>query len=155
MSKDEEKKESGEIIIEEITAISPTNQAIYEAGKSLLIDSVSTGREFCKFMISNCMSAIPIYLALVKFVLPEKYSLSFNEGIIALIPALLFLVSGIIFVIGYFPQQGKASLDIPAEIERERSNTVRRRQNRSVVGFVIFCFAVVAALGISVNFLQQ
>jgi len=144
-----------EITIGEVTTISPTSQAIYDAGKALLIDSVSTGREFCKFMIGTCMSAIPIYLAIVKFVLPEKYNLSYNEGIVALVPALLFLASGIIFVIGYFPKEWSASLDIPAEIERERSKTVQRRQNLSKIGFIIFCLGVTAALWISINFLKQ
>jgi hypothetical protein len=133
----------------EVGPVTPTNQAIYEAGKSMLIESVRTGREFCKFMIGTSMGAIPIYLALLKFVLPEKYVPTVGVGILALVPAVLFLVAGVIFLVGYFPQQGIASLDIPAEIERERSKTVRRRQRIGITGFTVFCVAIVAGLVIT------
>jgi len=129
-----------------VRPLTPTNKAIYEAGKSMLIESVSTGREFCKFMIGTAMSAIPIYLGLLKFVLPEKYVPTLKVGLLALIPAILFLLSGIIFMLGYFPEEGRASLDLPDEIERERSSTVRRRQRISVIGFTVFCVAIMLGL---------
>ena len=139
----------------EVGPVTPTNKAIYEAGKSMLIESVSTGREFCKFMIGTSMGAIPIYLALLKFILPEKYVPTVGVGILSLIPAVLFLVAGIIFLIGYFPQQGIASLDIPAEIERERRTTVKRRQRIGVTGFTVFCVAIVAGLLITGSMLRM
>ena len=139
----------------EVGPVTPTNQALYEAGKAMLIESVSTGREFCKFMIGTSMSAIPIYLALLKFVLPEKYVPTVSVGILALVPAVLFLVAGIIFMVGYFPQQGVASLDIPAEIERERHTTVKRRQRIGITGFTVFCVAVVAGLLITGSMLRM
>ena len=40
--------------------ITPHNDALYEAGKKLLVDSIETGREFCKLMITTWLSAIPI-----------------------------------------------------------------------------------------------
>jgi len=134
------------IVAEDVQAVTPTNQAIYEAGKSMLIESISTGREFCKFMIGTSMSAIPIYLALLKFMLPEKYVPTIQVGLLALIPAVLFLSAGVVFLIGYFPQKGIASLDIPAEIEEERRKSVQRRYRLSVGGFSIFCIAVLAGL---------
>lgn len=139
----------------EVSAVTPTNQAIYEAGKSMLIESVGIGREFCKFMIGTSMGAIPIYLALLKFVLPEEYVPTVRVGILSLVPAVLFLVAGIIFLIGYFPQQGVASLDIPAEIESERRTTVRRRQRIGITGFTVFCISVVAALLITGSMLRM
>lgn len=48
---DEEAKTSSEsnrpIKATKAVPLTPTNQAIYEAGKAMLIESVSTGREFC------------------------------------------------------------------------------------------------------------
>lgn len=143
-----------EISSDEVSLVTPTNQAIYEAGKAMLIESISVGREFCKFMIGTSMSAIPIYLALLKFVLPEKYVPTWEVGIVALIPAVLFLLSGVVFLIGYFPQQGIASLDIPKEIEKERQTTVKRRQKLSVAGFGVFCAAILAGLLITGHMLQ-
>ncbi len=147
---DEEAKTTGEskrpIKATKATPLTPTNQAIYEAGKTMLIESVSTGREFCKFMIGTSMSAIPIYLALLKFVLPDKYVPTLSIGILALLPAVVFLIAGVIFMFGYFPQPGTASLDRPAEIEEERRLTLKRRHRLSGIGFSVFCVGVVAGL---------
>ena len=55
------------IEVSNVVQTTPHNDAIYEAGKTLLIDSITTGREFCKFMITMSTSAIPIYLGLLKF----------------------------------------------------------------------------------------
>lgn len=141
-----EDKPSSAITVAEVTLVTPTNQAIYEAGKSMLIESVSTGREFCKFMIGTSTSAIPVYLALIKFILPEKYVPSLKVGIVALTPSVIFLLAAIIFLVGYFPQQGIASLDIPEEIEKERRKSVQRRHRLSIAGFSVFCIAVLTGL---------
>lgn len=143
--KTESEPEPG-IVAEDVTLVTPTNKAIYEAGKSMLIESISTGREFCKFMIGTSMSAIPIYLALLKFILPDKYIPTLYVGLLALIPPILFLAAGVVFLIGYFPQMGNASLDIPEEIEEERKKSVQRRYQLSMAGFSIFCIAVLAGL---------
>jgi len=141
-----ENEKNSIIWAENVTDVTPTNQAIYEAGKSTLIESISVGREFCKFMIGTSMSAMPIYLALLKFILPEKYVPSLQVGLLALIPPVLFLMAGVVFLIGYFPQIGTASLDIPEEIENERKTSVRRRYRLSIGGFTVFSVAVLTAL---------
>lgn len=136
--------------------ISPHNKALYEAGKNLLVESIGVGREFCKFMTTTTLSAIPIYLALLKLVLPKDYVLQSHDEFVFLAPPVMFLASSVVFVLGYFPQRGRLSLDLPAEIERERSKTIVRRQRFAVIGFVIFVagvlygtWQVVQALGAS------
>jgi hypothetical protein len=141
-----ENKTDSIIWAENVIDDTPTNKAIYEAGKSMLIESISVGREFCKFMIGTSMGAIPIYLALLKFILPEKYVPSLQVGLLALIPPVLFLSAGVVFLIGYFPQIGTASLDIPKEIEDERKTSVQRRYRLSIGGFTVFSIAVLTAL---------
>jgi hypothetical protein len=141
--------------VENATDISPHNKALYEAGKTILIESINTGREFCKFMTTTTIGAIPTYLALLKLVLPKDYVLKSYEEITYFIPVVLLLISTIIFIIGYFPQKGQMSLDLPTEIEKERSITIRRRQQYAVVGFVVFCGAVVFATWICINALTS
>ena len=53
-----------------VSDVTPHNRALYEAGKSLLIDSVKTGMDFCKFMIGVATGAMPTYLALLKLAIP-------------------------------------------------------------------------------------
>lgn len=129
-----------------VSAVSPHNRALYEAGKALLIESITTGRQFCKFMISVSTGAIPIYLGLLKFVLPEHYTFSLGRGILVVGPAILFLIASVVFTVGYFPQVSRFSLDIPAEIERERKKTIQRRTKLTRLGFIIFLVATSGAI---------
>ena len=121
--------------VEQVQDITPHNKALYEAGKKLLVDSVDVGREFCKFMTTTTLGAIPTYIALLKLVLPKDYSLQSFDEVRFLAPPLIFLVAAILFVLGYFPQKGAMSLDLPGEIERERSATIRRRHRFAVSAF--------------------
>ena len=132
--------------VEDVIVLTPHNKALYEAGKTMLVESITVSREFCKFMITIATSAIPIHLGLLKFVLPEHYILTLSQGIFASIPAGLFLLSTIIFTIGYYPQTGKLSLDIIAEIESERTKTLTTRKNRTLFGFVTFCIATISMI---------
>ena len=125
--------------------VSPHNKALYEAGKNLLVESIGVGREFCKFMTTTTLSAIPIYLALLKLVLPRDYVLQAHSEVVFLVPPVVFLASSVVFILGYFPQSGRLSLDLPVEIERERSKTIVRRQRYALGGFVIFAIGVLYA----------
>ena len=67
--------EKTKLELDSVGPLSPHNEALYEAGKEMLISSISTAREFCKFMITVLTGAIPLYLGLLKFVLPENIRL--------------------------------------------------------------------------------
>ena len=136
-------------VVQDIKALSPHDRALYEAGKQLLVESVATGREFCKFMVGASVSAIPVYLALLKLVAPEDYRPEPWQAGFALFPAALFLGAAILFAIGFFPQRGNLSLDLPDEIERERAATIRHRQLWALVGFIAYAIATASAVGVA------
>ena len=142
-------------VLESVEDISPHNKALYEAGKKLLVDSVDVGREFCKFMTTTALGAIPTYIALLKLVLPADYSLQGHDEVSFLVAPFLFLVSAVLFVLGYFPQKGALSLDLPAEIERERSTTMRRRHRFASIAFIVFSFGTTYGCWILVGRLNQ
>ncbi len=144
-------KENTKIQLEQVQDITPHNKALYEAGKKLLVDSVDVGREFCKFMTTTTLGAIPTYLALLKLVLPKDYSLHSYDEVLFLAPPIIFLISAVLFVLGYFPQKGRLSLDLPAEIERERSVTIRRRHRYAVFAFSVLCVGIVLGAWILVS----
>lgn len=137
--------------LEEVSDITPHNKALYEAGKKLLVESVDVGREFCKFMTTTAIGAIPVYIALLKLILPKDYSLQSSEELVFLTPPILFLLAAVVFVIGYFPQKGSLSLDLPSEIERERSRTIRRRHGYSLFAFSFFCIGILLSSWILIN----
>jgi hypothetical protein len=88
--------------VKSVTAVTPHNKALYEAGKKLLGDSLDAGREFCKSMITTSLGAIPVYLALISLALPKEYRPTASEGHVFLIPSALFLAAAIVFTLGFF-----------------------------------------------------
>lgn len=131
-----------------VTDVTPHNRALYEAGKSLLIDSVKTGRDFCQFMIGVATGAIPTYLALLKLALPGAARVSRTTILMALVPPALFLSAAVLFVIGFFPRTSRFSLDIVEEIDSERNKTITRRRLFAILGFVAFCVGIACGIGI-------
>src|SRR5438105_2716297 len=85
----------GSVVADQAIAITPHNAALYEAGKKLLLDSVSIGQDFCKLMIGLANGAIPIYAGLLTLILPKGFAFGSFEGFVLVIPAFLFLLAGI------------------------------------------------------------
>ena len=130
----------------EATAVSPHSRAVYEAGKAMLVDSISTGREFCQSMIKASTGAIPTYLGILAFILPKDYSLGIAAGVAVALPAIAFLVASVIFTIGYLPVTTYFSLNLVEEIEQEHSKMVQRRGRLIRIGFSVFVFATILAI---------
>src|SRR5438552_17902217 len=139
-------KSAGKIEVLKTEAVTPHNKAVYEAGKTILIDSVKTGRDFCQFMITTSTGAIPIYLAIIAFLLPKDYALGIVMGIVVAGPAVLFLLAALVFALGYFPTSDYFSLDIIDEIEKARNRIINRRRKLALAGFAIFALAMLYAI---------
>jgi hypothetical protein len=137
---------AGSIQVLKTEAVTPHNKALYEAGKTILIDSVKTGRDFCQFMITTSTAAIPVYLTIIAFLLPKDYKLGIVIGIVTTGPAVLFLLAALLFAIGYFPMSEYFSLDIIEEIEKARSRIISRRRTLAIVGMSIFAIATLYAI---------
>jgi hypothetical protein len=131
-------------------AISPHNQALYEAGKGILTDSLSVGREFCKFMVGVSTGAIPLYLALLQFALPKDYRPGWGRGALAVLPGALFLAASIVFALGVFPRTSTFSLDVADQIEAARASVIGRRRKLSLAGFALFALASLVSIVVTV-----
>jgi hypothetical protein len=152
MKRVEERKDPKEpsAIPGEVTEISPHSKAVYEAGKTMLVDSISTGREFCKTMIATSTGAIPIYLGILAFILPEDYALGIAAGVTVALPAIMYLLASIIFTIGYLPVVTQFSLDIVEQIEEERDKVINHRRKLINIGFTIFTLGTLLAIIVNV-----
>jgi hypothetical protein len=136
-------------------AMTPHSKALYEAGKQMLVESISVGREFCKFMVGVSTGAIPLYLALLQFALPKDYRPSWWwKGVAAIAPGAIFLVASLLFALGVFPRTGKFSLDLPEEIDQVRDHTIKRLGNFALAGFVCFTIAALASIIVIVSGLR-
>lgn len=129
------------IELESVTEVTPHNKALYEAGKAMLVESIAVGREFCRFMTTTTLSAIPVYLGLIKLVLPKGTAISIATGK-WLVPPSLFLTAAIVFALGYFPGKANISLDLIEDIRKERDRTIKRRWFFAVGGFTLLCIGV-------------
>src|SRR5690606_1119747 len=123
-----EKATRSPLTVTAVEAVTPHNQALYEAGKKLLVESIETGRAFCKFMITTNMAAVPVYLGLLGFWLPAGYRVSATAGAVLLVPPRLFLLGAIVAAYGFLPGMAQYSLDLPAEIAAARNASIRRRR---------------------------
>jgi len=132
--------------VQDVVAITPHSEALYEAGKQMLIDSISTGREFCKTMIGTSTGAIPIYIAILTFILPEDFILGVAGGVTIAVPAIGFLLATTLFSAGYLPATGKFSLDIIDEIEKERDRIIK--SNLHFIWYGLGAFIVSTLLAI-------
>jgi len=154
MNMDENERELVNMIeIENATAVTPHNKALYEAGKSLMVDSISTGREFCNSMIGISTGAIPIYLGILAYLLPEDYTLGVAAGVVLAIPAIGFLVAAVVFIFGYLPVTGNFSLDIVEQVVAERDRIINLRQHFIIGGVIIFAISTfMAIIALIINF---
>jgi len=141
-----------EVKLISVEPLSPHNEALYETGKDMLKSSINTARDFCKFMITVSTGAIPIYLGLLGFVLPEKVVLPASKLFLSAIPPFLFLISSIIFIIGYFPQVDYFSLNIIEEIKDAYEKTIQRRRKFINWGIIVFLAgSIFAILSIAIH----
>lgn len=143
-----------DIQVGEPQPVSPHNQALYEAGKQMLVESVSVGREFCKFMVGISTGAIPLYLALLQLALPKDYRPDCVKGIVGIAPAATLLAAATVFALGVFPQSDTFSLDLPDEIDEARTAVIDRRGRLAAIGFFLFAAAALAAIVVTIGALR-
>ena len=132
--------------VEQVQALSAHSQALYEAGKAILLDSLSAGREFCKFMIGTSTAAIPVYFGLLTFILPDQFKLGFVAGLIIALPPIGFLLASILFTLGYLPISGRFSLELPEEIQQALEKNLTHRQRFIWSGMAVFVLSTLLAI---------
>ncbi|WP_286817744.1 hypothetical protein [Desulfobacter sp. UBA2225] len=139
---------AGKIKVEDAQPLTPHTNAIVEAGKRLLIESVETGREFCKSMISITLAAIPTYIGLLKLFILKDHLLSVIAGSFWFVPVVLFVFSATSFVAGYLPTKSIVSIELPDEIEVAMKRAINRRYWFGVSGFVLMCIGIGTGVGV-------
>lgn len=144
MNQNKSKVESVEVLHAE--PLSPHIKALYEAGKAMLIDSLVTGREFCKSMIGITTGAIPLYLGILTFIMPKEYILGRAAGGLIALPSIGFLITTLVFVAGYLPLNNKISLDNLDEIENERNRIMTHRKRFIYIGMFLFSISTLGAI---------
>jgi hypothetical protein len=103
-------------------------------------------------MISTSTAAIPIYLGVLTFILPEKYRLGIAAGWTVTIPAFGFLIAALIFTFGYMPIHKEISLDDIHQFAVQRDKILSNRRWSILGGLLIFATSTIwAIISISIN----
>lgn len=145
MRKTKTEEENVIIDVKDVGAVSPHSKALYDVGKELIRQSLTVGRDYCKLMITTSLSAIPIFLSIIAFSIPDNTALDISTKIYLIIPVALFLAASLIFTWGYFPVMESFSLEIIDEIEFIRSKTIRKRHILIRAGVAMFLIAILIA----------
>ena len=123
-------------------------------GKKFFEDSMMVGREYARFMIQYAFAAIPAYIALTtlarRTVVPAPNPIA-GAALIVVLPAVLFLASGIFFVLAYYPKSSVMHSIAIEDIKRVHEEQLRRRLRWNLTGTVVFAGAIICALVVLVG----
>ena len=139
------------VAIAEVTSPTIQDEALLEAGRRLLLNSVDDSRNYCQQMISVATGAIPIYLAILKLWFPSDEVAPARVSTFFAAPAFLFLLAALSFSLGYLPLQYEMNIGNLDSIEDVRSRLMRHRAKWGFIGLSLFCLGIVIGV-ISVLF---
>jgi hypothetical protein len=140
------KNQDGPITVVEVEAISPDNSMLLDVGKQIASDSLKVSSSFCISMIATSTGAIGVYTALFAIVLPKTCTIGIEYGLLAILPALVFIAAAVGFAYGAFPIHGSFMAADPHSIETYRDHLFSLRMSRLRGSFVLFCIAMVLAV---------
>lgn len=125
------------------TDLSLRNEALGEFGKKMLVESVTSIREFLKIMIPLIASLITAYFALLKFLGLEKFKDNPEVSPDFLIePTIFLLISLSIFIVGIFPIGVKITMSNYETIGKSRNFMIGWKITFAAVGSAFFIFAI-------------
>ncbi|HEY9879208.1 MAG TPA: hypothetical protein V6D29_12190 [Leptolyngbyaceae cyanobacterium] len=114
-------------------------QSLYVAvGQKILLDRLNTGKDFCKLMLTLSLGAIPVYLLLFIMAIPYDSDVGKQIGVVVLSPALIFLLSAIIFAVGFLLVATRPVVEPASEIERTSRKIAARRNQIIALGSLCF-----------------
>jgi hypothetical protein len=140
--------EDTRVIVDSVAPLSVHQKAVADAGERLLLESVQTGREFCKAMVGISFAAVPTYVGLLKLFLPDNVSPLQTVGSVWMLPVALYLLAATVSVGGYLPSRTAVSLDLPEEIEKTLRMATSRRFWCGVAAFSLLAVGVSASLAV-------
>lgn len=117
--------------------LSIRSRAIMEAGKGLVINSFDSGKEYCKHMMTISASSIPVYVGLIGYFMKDS-----EMGFQIVIPAILLLLSLLLFGLGLLPLTAEVNIENITEMEKFRNRVIRRRFIISLIGYCIYSTAI-------------
>lgn len=124
-------------------------EAILEAGRRLMVESIDVSRDFAKQMITVTSGAIPIYLGLLSIAKLQQRAPA--TLFLSSMPAVSFFLSALFFVLALLPREGFFSLQIINEVRNARNKLLRRRRRWIMAGLTVFGVGVLSAIAVTLS----
>ncbi|MBI4299178.1 MAG: hypothetical protein HY666_05395 [Chloroflexi bacterium] len=117
----------------------------YEAS---IIQIIEMGREFCKYMTTVSLGSIPVFLGLLALVGFSSIQDLKQQPFLVFSPAALFLITSLVFILGYFPLGSLFFQQTPADT-LDKQQEIQRYQRRVIAtGLLIFSLSVSFAIAV-------
>jgi hypothetical protein len=133
-----------EVVPESAEPLSIHDEAIVEAGRRLLVESVDVTKNFAQQMITISTGAIPVYVALLG--LAGLRQRNTTTLVLASLPSIAFLVSTLCFVLALLPRKEYLSVQMLDRIQEARGNLLRTRYRWIILGLAIFGLSIMSSI---------
>jgi hypothetical protein len=110
--------------------------------------SRQTAVEYCRGMLTAASAAIPVYFAVLQYLGVEHASRPLVR--LAVLPAVLFLLSATVFAVGHRPRLVTVPTD---DFDQVRTRTLRRLNRLITIGSALFLAATAGALAVFADLL--
>jgi hypothetical protein len=127
-------------------ALTPDSLAIIEAGKQIFSDSLETGRDTCKFLVTLSASAIPIYIAIFRLIAGDHAPLTKVGTAVVAGPLVLFLLAIIFGASALRPTHERIRLNVLEDITDYRDRLLKTRRSAATKSFWLFIAGMVLAV---------
>lgn len=132
----------------------PTQAALAEYGKQLILKSADTALDFHKTMLGISATFGTLVSALLPILMWGSKDAAIPEsgGLLLITPLLLMLASSVVFAWGYYPRHSSLNINVVAEVKKARESVITSRKVLAIVGLGLFSASLLTALGLAIGF---
>lgn len=132
----------------------PTEEALIEYGKQLLLKSTETALDFHKTMLGISASFGTLVAALTPVLVwgDKEARLPMAEGWLLIIPLILMLMSSVVFAWGYYPRYTTINVNFVEDIKEAREGVIKSRKVLAGIGLGLFSSSLLLVLGLALYF---
>jgi hypothetical protein len=123
-------------------------QALVEYAKQAILKSVDVSLDFHKTMLGVSATFGTLVTSLAPLLIWGKSdsTIPHHQGWWLLLPPFLMLLSSCLFALGYFPSHQGVNPNVIEEIERLRSDVLRKRGCLAIAGLCAFACSLISAI---------
>lgn len=118
-------------------------------GEKVILQSIDTGREYAKLMMTFSYGAIPVYLSLLGAFAQRKVAeLAFSMQLALAIPIGVYIFSSVLFMLAFYPKHGDVNASIVESVKGFFGSTVDARRRANLWATVVFGVGTAASVAV-------